>query len=78
MVRGWSTEDRRSSVREGTREMRELRWVEVCLGSRRRRRSLWFESGCEIYALGLMGAYSALSNWSTSAIVIMVLESFEV
>jgi hypothetical protein len=41
MVRGWSTEERRSSVREGTREMRELRWSVVCLGSRRRRRSLF-------------------------------------
>jgi hypothetical protein len=41
MVRGWSTEERRSSVREGTREIRELRWSVVCLGSRRRRRSLF-------------------------------------
>jgi hypothetical protein len=40
MVRGWSTEERRSSVRVGTSEMRELRCSEVCFGSRRRRRSL--------------------------------------
>lgn len=39
-MRGWSTEERRSSVREGTRVIRELRCAVVCLGSRRRRRSL--------------------------------------
>jgi hypothetical protein len=47
MVRGWSTEERRSSVKEGTREMRELRWSVVCLGSRRRRRSLLLLLACE-------------------------------
>jgi hypothetical protein len=41
MVSGWSTEERRSSVSEGTSEMRELRCSEVCLGSRRRSRSLF-------------------------------------
>lgn len=40
MVRGWSTEESRSSVSEGTREIREFRCSVVCFGSRRRRRSL--------------------------------------
>jgi hypothetical protein len=48
MVRGWSTEERRSSVSEGTSEMRELRCSEVCLGSRRRRRSLLVVRRCHL------------------------------
>jgi len=48
MVRGWSTEERRSSVRSGARVRMALRWLVVCLGSRRRRRSL-----CQGEALGL-------------------------
>jgi hypothetical protein len=53
MVRGWSTEERRSSVRVGTSEMRELRCSEVCLGSRRRRRSL---SVVRLYYLNVKGS----------------------
>ena len=45
MVRGWSTEARRSSVRSGAREMMELRWSVVFFGFRRRRRSLEVEDG---------------------------------
>jgi hypothetical protein len=67
MVRGWSTEERRSSVREGTREIRELRWSVVCLGSRRRRRSLG--GGSVSDEMGRGGTYSALSNWSADAMV---------
>jgi len=40
MARGWSTDESRSSVRSGAREMSALRWADVCFGFRRRRRSL--------------------------------------
>ena len=38
--RGWSTEERRSSVREGERAVRRSRFREMVVGERRRRRSL--------------------------------------
>ena len=39
-VRGWSTLERRSSVREGTRAVIEVRFLGISVGGRRRRRSL--------------------------------------
>lgn len=39
-VRGWSTEERRSSVREGDRDVRFWRCLGIDVGERRRRRSL--------------------------------------
>ena len=38
--RGWSTEERRSSVRDGERVVRFWRWVGMEVGESRRRRSL--------------------------------------
>jgi hypothetical protein len=48
--------------------MRDWRCVEVCLGSRRRRRSL---GGRRLVRdeMGRAGAYRALSNWSAEAMV---------
>jgi hypothetical protein len=41
VLRGWSTEESRSSVREGARLVRDWRCVGMEVGGRRRRRSLW-------------------------------------
>jgi hypothetical protein len=73
MVSGWSTDESRSSVRDGTSEMRESRCLEVSRGLRRRRRSLARGvSFDDVSWGGICRAYSALSNWSTSDILATV------
>ena len=85
MDNGWSTEERRSSVRAGTRAQMRERLREMSRGERRRRRSLVWFGGLVLVAgggvggrmgevrgrkLGRGGVYRALSNWASVDIVV--------
>ena len=65
-----STEERRSSVKEGTSDIKELRLREVCLGSRRRRRSLVGGSVLVFGGLGMGGG--VLGGESLQCAVVLI------